>query len=212
MSRFYGDINKVRCKYLLEATPYRIDPMVNFSNRLSEKEFYEHLFQRASTGTNYKENDLFEKKILDAIKDMGNEYSKVEMIHIAGYGGCGKTTFVRHLLWKMYENDSTSYDVLDYEGSQTAADPILNKISNRLYALQKSTFWEFLEKSANEEIFNMNRFQFCVRQLSRLILTILREKGNRCSMLDLYGLLEPFFGIDEITSTTWALSENCREI
>ena len=165
MSKFYGDINRVRCKYLLEATPYRIDPMVNFSNRLLEKEFYEHLFQKASTGANYKENGLFEKKISDAIKDIGNEYSKVEMIHIAGYGGCGKTTFVRHLLWEMQESNGTTYDVLDYEGSQTAADPILNKVSTRLYVLRESSFREFLMRSADEEIFNMNRFQFCVEQL-----------------------------------------------
>ena len=55
--------------------------------------------------------------------------------------------------------------VLDYEGSQTAADPILNKVSTRLYVLRESSFREFLMRSADEEIFNMNRFQFCVEQL-----------------------------------------------
>ena len=48
--------------------------------------------------------------------------------------------------------------------------------------------------------------------LSRLILTLLRERGDRCSMLELYNLLSPFFDIDDITNEIWFLNESSRKI
>ena len=168
MSKFYGNIKEVRCKYLLEATPYRIDSKVNFADRLKEEEFYEFLFQNESKGINYKENELFDKKISDVLKDIGNEYAKMEMIHIVGYGGCGKTTFVRHLLWEMNKRQNIAYEVLDYEGSETAADPLINEVAVRFQRLQKKDFRDFLIRSANEEIFNMSRFRFCIDQLKEV--------------------------------------------
>ena len=61
--KFYTDITNINCKYLLEATPFRIDPKVNFSHKLDEETFFIHLYQEADRGTNYKENELFERKL-----------------------------------------------------------------------------------------------------------------------------------------------------
>lgn len=168
MNNFYGDIKKINCKYLLEATPYRIDPKVNFSHHLSEEVFFNYLFKEASSGVNYKENELFNRKIVDALKDVENEYAKVEMIHIAGYGGCGKTTFIRHLLWNLNKQSGLTYEVVDYEGVNTAEDPLLDRVAHRLKTYNSILFTKFICSVANEEILNMNRFHNCLDQMVQL--------------------------------------------
>lgn len=169
MNKFYGDIEKINCRYLLEATPFRIDPKVNFSRQLSEEIFFRCLYKEASSGINYKENELFNRKISDALKDVENEYAKVEMIHIAGYGGCGKTTFVRHLLWNQNKQNGFTYEIVDYEGTETAEDPLLVRVSHRLKVFNSADFIKFTYSVANEEILNMNRFHNCLQQMIELI-------------------------------------------
>lgn len=168
MCKFYEDIEKINCKYLLEATPFRIDPKVNFSHQLSEKVFFEHLFQVESAGINYKENELFNRKIEGALKDMENEYAKVEMIHIAGYGGCGKTTFIRNLLWNWKKKSKLTYDVIDYEGVNTAEEPLLSRVAKRLKKCNSDLFIKFIRAVAGEEILNMNRFHICLKHMYKL--------------------------------------------
>ena len=169
MIKFYGNIETINCKYLLEATPFRIDPKINFSNQLSEEVFFDNLYKEASSGTSYKENELFNRKIADALKDVENEYAKVEMIHIAGYGGCGKTTFIRNLLWNRNRENKLSYDVIDYEGVETSEEPLLLRVSQRLKKLNSIIFRKFVAAVANEEILNMNRFRNCLGTISKLV-------------------------------------------
>lgn len=169
MNKFYEDIEKINCKYLLEATPFRIDPKVNFSQQLSEETFFAYLFKEASSGVNYKENELFNRKIADALKDVENSYAKVEMVHIAGYGGCGKTTFVRHLLWNQNKQNGHTYEVIDYEGTETAENPLLVRVAHRLKDYNSTLFTKFIFAVANEEIFNMNRFHNCVEHIIKLV-------------------------------------------
>lgn len=168
MNKFYGDIEKINCKYLLEATPFRIDPKVNFSRKLSEEVFFSYLYEEPSSGINYKDNELFNRKVSDALKDVQNEYAKVEMIHIAGYGGCGKTTLVRHLLWNQNKQNRIAYEIVDYEGTETAADPLLVRVSHRLKEFNGTEFIKFIWAVANEEILNMNRFHSCLYQMTKL--------------------------------------------
>lgn len=48
--------------------------------------------------------------------------------------------------------------------------------------------------------------------LSRIILTVLHEKDGSCNMLDLLSLLSPFFDVNEICKTVYALNEARRDI
>lgn len=168
MGKFYSDINKINCKYLLEATPFRIDPKVNFLHKLDEDTFFAHLYKTSNKGVNYKENELFDRRVLDALKDVDYEYAKVEMVHIAGYGGCGKTTFVRHLLWKRQKESKFTYEVIDYEGIVTAAEPLLTRVSKRLERYYGQSLILFLKRIAREEIFDMNRFSNALQKISWL--------------------------------------------
>ena len=177
MEKFYGDIERINCKYLLEATPFRIDPKVNFSHQLDEEVFFAHLYQEATLGTSYKENELFNCKISDALKDINNIYAKVEMIHIAGYGGCGKTTFVRHLLWEQNKKSGLSYEVIDYEGYITADDPLLVRVSSRVKKYNCELFVNFIDSVAKEKNINMNRFHGYLGQMSQFVKYLEKDIG-----------------------------------
>ena len=120
MDKFYGNIETIRCDYLLKATPYSKENTLSFDDKLNKELFFTELYTERSTdpGTSV-ENDLFDKKIDTAIKDLGNKFAKVSVLHISGYAGCGKTTYIHHLLWTK-RDEIGRYDVIDYEGCKKA--------------------------------------------------------------------------------------------
>lgn len=115
MNKFYGDsIDKILPEYLLEATPFSNESRINFSKQLKAEEFFHAMY--ADGQSKDPENVLFDKQIENALKDVDNIFAKVDLIHIAGYAGCGKTTFVRHLIWKHFGEDALDENIIDCEG------------------------------------------------------------------------------------------------
>lgn len=102
MDKFYEGIKIDECEHLLQATPYTKETRNNFDYNLTKKIFFENLYTARSRNPEFvAENDLFDNRIKQIRKDIYNEFGKVNMIHIAGYAGCGKTTYIHHLLWSL---------------------------------------------------------------------------------------------------------------
>lgn len=115
MSKFYGDnIDKILPEYLLKATPFSNESRINFSRQLKVEEFFRAMY--ADSQSKEPENTLFDKQIENALKDVDNIFAKVDLIHIAGYAGCGKTTFVRHLIWERFGEAALNENIIDCEG------------------------------------------------------------------------------------------------
>lgn len=115
MNKFYGDnIDKILPEYLLEATPFSNESRINFSKQLKAEEFFRTMY--ADGQSKEPENALFDKQIENALKDVDNIFAKVDLIHVAGYAGCGKTTFVRHLIWKHFGETALNENLIDCEG------------------------------------------------------------------------------------------------
>ena len=49
MIKLYKDINTINLEYLLEATPFSVVSGKTFSNKLTEKIFFDHIFVPSST-------------------------------------------------------------------------------------------------------------------------------------------------------------------
>ena len=111
MKNFYGNnIDSVKELYLLHATPLVKDTRYNFDGNLTEQEFFDHLYMDKIKSTEKdrekarkidSDNDAFDDGISEALLCLDNEFSRADMIHISGYGGCGKTTYLHHLLWML---------------------------------------------------------------------------------------------------------------
>lgn len=115
MSKFYGsDINKIPPEFLLLATPFSNENRINFSSRLGVDEFFSGLY--VDSKSEIKENTFFDQKVAAALKDAENPFSKVDLIQISGYAGCGKTTFVRHLILNAFGMTALSKNLIDFEG------------------------------------------------------------------------------------------------
>lgn len=159
MRHFYGDINKNKSEHLLKATPYTKNTLDNFSNSLDKDTFFNVLYTGKNEYPEYKkENDLFDSRIEYALRDIENEFAKVSMIHIYGYGGSGKTTYIHHLLWTL-KDKIKSYDVIDYEGCTTATEPFIHRVSRLLFLHQSNNLFDYLVQIAKRSFFNMNRFK-----------------------------------------------------
>ncbi len=99
MAKLYKDINTIKLQFLLEATPFTVFKEINFSNKLSEKIFFSEIYVPGGKTSGLDARQVaeivnFENGIRNAIIEFGNEHARVSLIHIKGYGGCGKTTFV----------------------------------------------------------------------------------------------------------------------
>lgn len=115
MDKFYGNnIEKILPEYLLEATPFSKESRINFAKQLKAEEFFHEIY--ADGKFEEPENALFDKQIEIALMNVDNIFSKVDLIHIAGYAGCGKTTFVRHLIWKRFGEETLNENLIDCEG------------------------------------------------------------------------------------------------
>lgn len=165
MERFYGDIENNKPEYLLKATPYIKESRINFDKLLSKEVFFKCLYMpRSGKAEDIAENNLFDTKINTALRDFRNPYAKVVMIHIAGYAGCGKTTYIHHLLWEQSDNIE-SYDVIDYEGCTRAVEPFIERVAYSLGKHKYADIYNYLNLVYNKEIFNMNRFKTSLPKL-----------------------------------------------
>lgn len=138
MSKFYGEnIETITPELLLLATPFTKVTRINFDNHLSVKQFFEGLYMNRypaiDQSINYA-NHNFERQVSEALQVTENIFAKVDMIHIAGYAGCGKTTFVRHLLWQQYGENLFPISIVDFEGEKEIVGPLLDTISRKIYS------------------------------------------------------------------------------
>lgn len=169
MENFYGDISKIRPEYLLKATPYTKETTINFSYNLKKDIFFNNLYaERSNKAGAKRENDAFDKKIEHELRDIENEYAKVSVLNITGYGGCGKTTYIHHLLWTNRDILGV-YDVIDYEGSKRAVEPFIERIAHLISTYENITgICDFFDLVARKKILNVVRFQEQLDMLSHL--------------------------------------------
>lgn len=160
MNKFYEDSISITSKYLLQATPYVNNPRYNFDKNLTKECFFDFLYCKRSNSNEFSaENDLFDNRILHAVKDLYNKFGKVSLIHIAGYAGCGKTTYIHRLLWEM-KDEIGLYDVIDYESCKRASEPFIYRVA-RILCKQFDVFdvIEYFEKIVSLSLYNVNRFR-----------------------------------------------------
>lgn len=158
MNKFYGNIDDNKPENLLRATPYTKETIYNFGRSLTKEYFYDHLFtSRSKKREDESENEVFDRKIDYALRDMKNPNAKVIMLHISGYAGCGKTTYVHHLLW---ENSDTikSYDVIDYEGHKKASGPFIDRLAHSISKKDPDKLIQFIYSIINRKLLNIRRF------------------------------------------------------
>ena len=137
MNNFYGkDLNVISNEILLEATPFHKDPRINFLGKLTPDIFFKEFYVDSIDISEESQDRSILKftkgfnDTLDATTD--NPYAKVDMIHIEGYGGCGKTTFIRHLLWSKFNDYSLKY-VIDFAGTQHVENVYIFALSKLIY-------------------------------------------------------------------------------
>lgn len=168
MNKFYEDISSNECVHLLKATPYTKETRDRFDNNLTKDIFFKDIYTERSKKQEFAaENDLFDSKINHAARDVFNEFGKVSVIHIAGYGGCGKTTYIHHLLWSLHD-EIGMYDVIDYEGCVGASEPFIERISKLIYKLNNiQELLDYFDKIASHTLYNINRFKDQIQVLEK---------------------------------------------
>lgn len=136
MERFYGNsINDINTEFLLKATPFTKDTRINFSFKLTEECFFENFYADSNLKIEKmnNENIYFNQQVLNHLKCVKNSYSKVDLIHISGYGGCGKTTYVRHIIWELKQSFDIEQIIYDFEGEKHIIDAIEIELAKKLF-------------------------------------------------------------------------------
>lgn len=176
MDKFYEGKKIDECEHLLQATPYTKETRNNFDYNLTKKMFFENLYTARSRNPEFAaENDLFDNRIKQIRKDIYNEFGKVNMIHIAGYAGCGKTTYIHHLLWSL-RDEIGIYDVVDYESCKRASEPFIYRVARLIYRKYNIIeLLDYFEKINSLALYNINRF--------REHIPLLKEFANRVAIL-----------------------------
>jgi energy-coupling factor transporter ATP-binding protein EcfA2 len=184
MDKFYGDdIEKISEEYLLKATPYIAESRINFGGKLTPEIFFaeDGLFSDRIKNSNDPEvdaeNDKFDSDVDACLKNVDNIFAKVDLIHIAGYGGCGKTTYLRHLLWNMEKERKIVCDVVDFEGANNVAKPIITKIMNEIYEHENAVY-NFFDALINGNLFDISRFDSVRRYMESFAEDIKDARGN----------------------------------
>ena len=177
MNKFYENIVVNECEHLLQATPYTKETRNNFDGDLTKNIFFDHLYTERSNRQEFAvENDLFDNRIKQITKDIHNKYGKISMIHIAGYAGCGKTTYIHHLLWSL-RDEIGIYDVIDYESCKRASEPFINRVAKLIHTeYDIHQLLDYFEDIISSTLYNVNRFreqlpllkEFCCRAESLL--------------------------------------------
>ncbi len=176
MNKFYEGSRINECEYLLQATPYTKKTRINFDYNLTKRIFFENLYTERSRIAEFAaENDLFDNRIRQIRKEINNEFGKVNMIHIAGYAGCGKTTYIHQLLWSL-RDEIGIYDVIDYESCKRASEPFIYRIARLIYRKYNiHELLDYFEKINSLALYNVNRF--------REQIPLLKEFADRVEIL-----------------------------
>ena len=193
MGNFYGDISKIKAVYLLKATPYTKEPLVNFSHNLTKEVFFKYLYtERSNRAAFIAENNAFDSRIEYELRDIDNEFAKVGFLHIAGYAGCGKTTYIHHLLRELKDKIGV-YDVVDYEGCKRAFEPFIERISHLLFNYSDLLgLCDYFDLVSNKQIFNVVRFHEQLENLASFSDKIKKASLGEISEYDFHVVLENF--------------------
>lgn len=153
VNKFYYEKNaSVTPEFLLLATPFTKETRLNFGKQLSEKQFFDGLYAD-SVRTNDSSINGFDNQVNEALEATDNKFAKVNLIHIAGYAGCGKTTFVRHLLWQKYGEISMQANIVDFEGEKEVLNPLCDAIVKKIIK-----YFE-IDKNNTVKLQNINQFE-----------------------------------------------------
>lgn len=162
MKKFYGDnIDDINANYLLAATPFKREPRINFMGKLTPEIFFgrKGLYTEKTNDVELefkRQNEKFDKDVEEAFKNIHNMYAKVDLIHIAGYAGCGKTTYIRHLLWE--KASDIEYNVIDYEGETDVCKAIQKKVVIQLFD-NFDNIISFIDNIISKNLFDLSRFE-----------------------------------------------------
>ena len=173
---FYGDdIGKIKLGYLLKATPFSKFSQINFDGQLTEDVFFEYMYVPASNdGIVRQENRKFDESIFRELVEIDNRFTKVSLIHISGYGGCGKTTYIRHLLYSIKKRHEL--DIVDYEGAVKAEEPFIERICRQMAEIDRVEVFavaEYLRQIVKNELYIMYRFEQSLTFIDRFTMEIL---------------------------------------
>lgn len=182
MNKFYKDIRISECDHLLQATPYTKETRNNFDGNLTKAVFFQHLYTERSQKPEFAaENDLFDNRIEQIRKDIYNKFGKVSIINIAGYAGCGKTTYIHHFLWSLHDEIGI-YDVIDYESCKRASEPFINRTARLIHTRYNiRELIDYFKKIESLTLYNVNRFREQIpllKELSNRIESLLAEKNE----------------------------------
>lgn len=183
MNRFYGDnLNGISSEILLEANPFHKDPRINFLGNLTPEIFFNNFYVDSidiSEQSQNKEIIQFTSGFNETINTTTqNRFAKVDLIHISGYGGCGKTTFIRYLLWSKFKDYSLKY-VIDFAGEQHIEDVYIFALSNLIYKnfyCSKILEWDALE---NLKIFETRRFGNIIPRIFDIVSKIKKLESQK---------------------------------
>lgn len=127
---FENSIDVYNEEQLLLATPYSGKTKINFDKNLSEDYFFDHLYcERLSDEENEAANARFDKEMSDILDWISTPTSHIDLIHLKGYGGCGKTTYIHHLLRSERFTNAPIFCV-DFEGAIIVREKLINVLAN----------------------------------------------------------------------------------
>lgn len=152
------DIANSELESLLLATPFAKGPELNFSGELTEDVFFNRLISHEILDNAdediIKENKEFDGEIQDVLDSLDNRHSHVKLVHIRGYAGSGKTTYIHHLIWELKKERNIHACFLDFEGEHPAETPIYDDVFQRINRLNIQEVMEYLSTIINDLVFN----------------------------------------------------------
>ncbi len=155
-------IDIINMQYLLQASPFRREYTYNFSKRLKEdfffNEFYSEMWLPKDNPDICEKNIQFDKLIRNELVSMENPDEKVSLFHLWGYAGCGKTTFIRHVLWDLSRNQSLRYNAINFEHCNQISTALETTIS-RLIGKNEDGTVNYLSRLTNNELFDLSAFE-----------------------------------------------------
>lgn len=172
------DIKHSELESLLLATPFARGTELTFSDTLTEEVFFNKIFAPEVLSGDDKEvvdtNKEFDKEMKDALESLDNEHARVKLIHIKGYAGSGKTTFIHYLVWKLKQKRDIQLCFLDFEGEHPAESPIFADVMGRILRMDISEVIVYLSLVLNDYVFN-NYSLLSVKDDLGLFLEAIRE-------------------------------------
>ena len=168
---------------LLCASPFTSKSILNFNNSITEKIFFDHIYTeeiKEIAADAKRENETFDTNMKKALKSIDNMNNHVQLIRICGYGGCGKTTYLRHLLWDNKDDYQLENSIINYEEAKTAKAPIIKHIALDIKNDGKP-YLRFLNELLRNNKFDLSVFEGYltnVKKLTRLLFNEANQKGR----------------------------------